>query len=110
MNEEHTTIAELLIGKHVLVGITRLDHSGQLISQEQFHGHVTAIDTSVHIRLSTGLDYALPPDAASFLPAQPGEYRLRATGEVVVDPDFTTSWTITAPPPEWKPADETNPE
>ncbi len=108
MNEEQTTTAEQLIGKHVLVGITRLDHTEKLISQEQFHGHITAIDTSIHIRLSTGRDYTLPPDPASFFPAAPGEYRLRATGEVITDPDFTATWTITAPPPDWKTTDESN--
>ena len=29
--------------------------------------------------------------------AKPGHYRLRSTGEVVVDPDFTTSLTVRAP-------------
>ena len=100
MTKGHKTTAAELIGKHVLVGITRLDHTEKLISQEQFHGDVTAIDTGIHIRLSSGLDFTLPPDLGSFFPAAPGEYRLRSTGEVVIDPDFTASWTITAPPPD----------
>jgi hypothetical protein len=41
----------------------------------------------------------LPPDIRAFQDAQPGEYRLRSTGEIVVDPDFITNWTINHPPP-----------
>jgi len=42
----------------------------------------------------------LPPDLRAFQDAPPGEYRLRSTGEVVVDPDFISSWTINRPPPD----------
>lgn len=44
-----------------------------------------------------GETYRLPPDLRAFAPAPPGEYRLRETGEVVVDPDYTTSRTIDPP-------------
>jgi hypothetical protein len=30
-------------------------------------------------------------------PADPGEYRLYGTGELVADPDYTTRFTVTAP-------------
>ena len=36
----------------------------------------------------------LPPDLRAFKKARPGEYRLRSTGEVVLDPDYTTVLTI----------------
>ena len=94
---------EEILGKRVLIGITRLDHKGELIRQEQHHGLVTSVGKSIHIQLSTGRDYQLPPDTRSFRRAAPGEYRLRSTGEVVVDPDFTTSWTVNSPPPDFKP-------
>ena len=29
----------------------------------------------------------------------PGEYHFKSTGEIVVNPDFMTSWTITRPSP-----------
>jgi hypothetical protein len=35
-----------------------------------------------------------PPDQRAFKKARPGECRLRSTGEVVVDPDYTAVWTI----------------
>jgi hypothetical protein len=40
----------------------------------------------------------LPPHLSAFQAAKPGEYRLRATGETVENPDLTTSWTITQSP------------
>ena len=99
MSRKRKTTAKELLGKHVLVGITKLDSAQNVVSQEQFHGVVTAIDSTIHIRLSTGADYTLPPDPASFFPAAPGEYRLRTAGEIVLDPDFTASWTVQTPSP-----------
>jgi len=103
VSQEQLITLEELVGKYVLIGITRLDHTGEFIRQEQYHGRVTYADRSIRIRLSTGRDYELPPDTRSFRRAAPGEYRLRSTGEMVVDPDFTTSWTVNSPPPDWKP-------
>jgi hypothetical protein len=42
-----------------------------------------------------GSFYWLPPDGRAFEEAPPGEYRLRSTGEVVIDPDYLATWTIT---------------
>lgn len=88
-----------LLGKSVLVGITRIDPDGEVASHEQFHGHVESLDDGlVHIRVAgSGANFTLPPDASSFVRARPGHYRLRSTGEVVVNPDFTSSWTVRAP-------------
>ena len=88
-----------LIGKTALVGITRVDHEGTVVRQDQFHGNVESLEGGlVHIRVaSSGADFTLPPDASVFTKARPGHYRLQATGEVVIDPDFTSSWTIHAP-------------
>lgn len=88
-----------LLGKGVLVGITRVDHNDEPISQEQFHGYVESLDDNlVHIRVaSSGEDFTLPPEPAAFVRARPGHYRLRSTGEVVVDPDFSSSWTVRSP-------------
>lgn len=41
----------------------------------------------------------LPPDVGPFQDAKPGEYKLRSTGEVVVDPDLLATWTVNNPPP-----------
>ncbi|AGU53742.1 hypothetical protein VAPA_2c11880 [Variovorax paradoxus B4] len=42
----------------------------------------------------TGEQFKLPPDTRSFQEVGPGEYRLRSTGEVVVNPDFTVTFSI----------------
>ena len=95
--------ARELVGKHVLVGVTVLDHRGELVEQKQFHGRVDKADAKDGFRLKLlgereGESEWLPPDTRAFHKARPGEYRLKTTGEVVVDPDFTTSWTYTQPP------------
>jgi hypothetical protein len=45
--------------------------------------------------LPSGETYSLPPDYSNIFAAPPGEYRLRVTGEVVANPDYTTTWSIT---------------
>jgi hypothetical protein len=96
---DHALAAEL-IGKHVLVGITYVNRAGEVQNQLQFHGTVIKANYQDGIVLSLaglrdGETYRLPPDTRAYSLAMPGEYRLRSTGEVVVDPDYTSSWTIT---------------
>ena len=91
-----------LIGKHVLVGLTVLDHRGKLVEHKQFHGKVTQADPRDGFRVALlgereGQFEWLPPDTRAFEKARPGEYRLKVTGEVVVDPDYTAMWTSTQP-------------
>jgi hypothetical protein len=89
------------VGKYVLIGITNEDAFGNVVSKRQMHGVIERITPGaieVSLRGSgQGTTYKLPPDLRSLFPARPGEYRLRETGEVVVDPDYTTSWTLKAP-------------
>lgn len=94
-------LAKRLIGKYVLVGMTYESKSGEFIEQVQNHGIVKSADAykGVCIELkgdSEGkADLWLPPDLRPYHQAEPGEYRLRSTGEVVVDPDYVCTWTIT---------------
>jgi hypothetical protein len=87
-----------LIGKYVLIGITRLDKRGQPKDQLQFLGDVTKIareNNSICIALRPdGKEYKVPLDLRAFKPAAPGDYRLRSTGEVVVNPDFIATWIV----------------
>jgi hypothetical protein len=88
-----------LLGTYILVGITCLDHGGKVVEEHQFHGRVvraTRVE-GVVILTAAGEELKLPPDGRAFSPADPGEYRLRSTGEVVVDPDYTATWTVTPP-------------
>lgn len=41
--------------------------------------------------------YWLPSDLDAFDSAAPGEYRLQSSGEVVINPEFITTWVVEAP-------------
>lgn len=92
--------AASLLGKHVLIGITHVRADGAVEGQHRHHGVIVSCDeTIVAIEPWGGGELiTLPPDLRPFQPAPAGEYRLRSTGEIVVDPDFTASWTVHRPP------------
>ncbi|MFX0094229.1 MAG: hypothetical protein ACFFBD_21000 [Candidatus Hodarchaeota archaeon] len=85
-----------LMGTYILIGITHLDYEGNIIRQDQYHGTFEFMDDhGVHIRLkNSGELFTLPPELLAFKKAEPGHYRLRSTGEVVIDPDFIAVWTV----------------
>ena len=87
------------VGKRLLVGITYEDHAGELIRREQFHGLIVEASESEIVieRADTGERQSLPP---GLMPARPGEYRLRSTGEIVVDPDYFCKWVMKCPNPD----------
>lgn len=92
LNEEKVAS---LIGKHLLVGVTFLDSDGELIEQRQVHGRIRCIDPTKGMVIAipdSDETLVLPPDLTSVRAAPPGEYRLRSTGEVVVDPDLPCTW------------------
>ena len=94
------TLAEKLLGARILVGLTRREADGDHLLQ--FFGVVTDAHPRDGITLElegsrAGETYRLPPDLRAFHPAPPGSYRLRQTGEVVIDPDYTTTWEVTPP-------------
>lgn len=82
-----------LIGKILLVGITYADKDGNVKERKQFWGTVTAADKKkILIEQKNGEIFSLPPDLSAIKPAPEGEYRLHSTGEVVVNPDFLSTW------------------
>jgi hypothetical protein len=89
-----------LVGKYVLVGITRIEATGALIEKVECHGRIASVDgdDGIKVALSDGEVLTLPPNPDAFRDAKPGIYRLRSSGEEVVDPDLTTVWTIREPP------------
>lgn len=94
--------ARELVGKYVLVGITVKDKRGEFKRHEQFHGTVVSADAFEGICLSLKGSRAdetqwLPPATHIYSPAQKGSYTLKSTGEVVVDPDFTSQWIMEQP-------------
>jgi hypothetical protein len=38
--------------------------------------------------------FTLPPDPDAYDAAPAGEYRLHGSGEVIISPDFLTTWTV----------------
>jgi hypothetical protein len=89
--------AESLVGKTVLVGLTYVNAQHEAAEQRQYHGVIERADERDGFavrRADTGELEWLPPDLRAFETAAPGEYRLRSTGEVVVDPDLLSTWTI----------------
>ena len=89
-------LAESFVGKHLLVGVTYLDKNENVKEQKQFHGIISRINDSegvVIASLESGEEFFLPPDLRNITEAHPGEYRLRSTGEVVVNPDLLAQWT-----------------
>ena len=92
--------AAALIGKHVLVGLTYVDQTDELLEHKQVHGRIVRATKAEGVILAlapSGEELALPPVLDAFYPAEPGEYKLRSTGEVVVDPDFTATFTVRRP-------------
>ena len=88
---------EEFIGKHLLAGITYFDLVGNVDSCVQIHGIIVRIneDEGIVVRVNNeGKEFKLPPYLPHLVRAQPGEYRLRATGEVVVNPDFAMVWNV----------------
>lgn len=82
-----------LLGKTILVGITYYTKDNEFIEQKQYWGTVIeANDKQIRFRQKNGDVFWLPPDLSSTKLAPKGEYRLRSTGEIVVDPDFTSVW------------------
>ena len=96
-SEKEITFDEL-IGKVLLVGITYYTHDNEFIEQKQYYGTVTQADESIiRIKEKDGTEHTLPPDLSSTKRAREGEYKLRSTGEVVVNPDFFATWNVNKP-------------
>jgi len=88
---------EPFLGTSLLMGVTYLDSSEQLIEQKQMFGTIERINDNegIVVRLDSGDEFKLPPLLKSLQPAPKGEFRLRSTGQIVIDPDFLTTWTST---------------
>jgi hypothetical protein len=97
--------AKAIIGKRLLVGVTHRNRNEEVTGIEQFHGEIirASREEGIILRLSgSGEERWVPPDLSRLEPANPGNYKLKASGEVVVDPDFLSSWTVYPPTPAQK--------
>jgi hypothetical protein len=59
--------------------------------------HVDAV-RGLQLELPDGSHEWLPPDVRPLEEAPRGEYRLRSTGDLVEDPDYVCTWTLTRAP------------
>jgi hypothetical protein len=90
------------VGKVLLVGLTIESAGATAFQQHQFYGTGISADRRKCVALSllgnrSGESYNLPPDTRSIRVAAPGTYRIRATGEVVIEPDLTATFSVTGP-------------
>ncbi|GAB6900928.1 hypothetical protein [Kineosporia succinea] len=88
----------VMVGHRLLVGITFLDESGNITNAQQFCGRVLEVADGVVVveRPGEPEPAVLPADVAAYRKAQTGRYTLRDTGEIVVDPDFLSTWQVAA--------------
>jgi hypothetical protein len=89
-------LAKTMIGKVVLVSVTVRARDESILGEEQYFGTILRIseaDGMIIRRGDTQEEMWLPPALDHYVPADPGEYRLRSTGQVVVDPDYLATWT-----------------
>ena len=91
------------IGKTVLLGVTYLDHEHKPLGQQQWVGTILTFSNKegIRIKLRDSDDFCgLPPDPRGIVKAKPGIYKLRSTGEEVLDPDYLATWTCIKPKPK----------
>jgi hypothetical protein len=93
-----------LLNKSVLCGLNYFKDGKEIREQKQVFGVIESVELDgIRIRHpQTGEEFNLPPFFEEFHPAAPGEYRMRSTGEVVVNPDFTAEFSVYPPtkPPQ----------
>ena len=90
-----------ILGKRLLVGVTYRNLDDEVTGLEQFHGEIirASRDEGIILRLNSGEERWVPPDLSRLQQADPGEYKLKGSGEVVVDPDLLSMWTVYPPRP-----------
>lgn len=95
------------VGKHLLMSLTYLDRAGALDYKVQLHGVIIRINEAVIAveRQDTGNEFTLPADLSALKAAAEGEYHLKPSGDIVVNPDYLVVYTIGGPS-----ADDTEPE
>ena len=89
---------EKLIGKIILVGMTFYNKNDEFVKQTQNWGEIVAVsENTIFIKQKNGGEFSIPYDEPAIEIANPGEYKLHSTGEIVVNPDYISTWTVTLP-------------
>ncbi len=97
MNEKET-----IFGKHILVGLTYLDKSGEISKRIQLHGTIVRIsEHSLYFDRADGQgEFSIPFDGELEEGDYEAVYTLSSTGEEVKKVDYISSWTIHPPEEE----------
>ena len=85
---------ENIIGKTILLGMTYLDKEENVLNRTQFCGTVVRANDQEIVIEKDKEEFYLPPDLSSIRVAPEGEYKLRSTGEIIVNPNLLTTWTV----------------
>lgn len=85
-----------LQSKVFLIGLTFIDQDGRLIEQYQTSGTVVELtdDGLLRFKRVDGSLFELPYDQETINKAAEGEYKERATGNIIINPDYITAWEI----------------
>lgn len=84
------------VGKKLLVGVRFVDDDDNELGSFQTSGKIIRISDDEGVVISktwNGKEFRSPPQNQTLRQVDPGRYRLRS-GEVVVDPDFSTTWKV----------------
>jgi len=95
--------ADQYIGKTILIGVTYLDHEGNVTKQHQWSGRIKTWSNRLGIQVDlddSDEPCSIPPAAAAIQKAKPGIYTLRQSGRKIENPDYVTTWTCQAPDPK----------
>lgn len=85
-----------LKGKVFLIGLTFVDHDGKVIERYQTHGKVKRLtnDGIFKIEKDDHSLFQIPYDKDTIKVAKEGQYREKATGEIIDNPDYIMTWEI----------------
>ena len=83
------------LNKTVLIGASWVDAHNEVVERKQMFGTIEGVDDQgIVVRLKNDTIFTLPPYPGALQPAEPGEYTIHSTLEIVNDPDFLTVWTF----------------
>ncbi len=85
-----------LKGKVFLIGLTFIDEDEKLVEQYQSSGTVGELTDNGFLKFNRndGSVFQLPYDKEAINEAAEGEYKEKATGNIIINPDYITTWTI----------------
>ena len=89
-------LQEYLKGKSFLIWLTFVNNIGDLIEQFQTYGIVSELtnDGLIKIERNDKSIFQIPYNKDAISKADKGEYVLKMTNEIIIDPDFIILWTI----------------